>query len=470
MPIRRCSGLSTRNSPPKLHHAWPPRLASDSWSRSTTERPASASSHVATSPARPAPTTTTSASMGRPYAPSTRTRPPSTEAVRWVRSGTTRSASGTSSSSGVVPSTATSARQRAARAARSPATASSTTTQSVGSTPSRRAPSSHGSGHGFPRSTSDAVTSAAGRVSPVAAMRASARSLRAGRDDAGGHAAVGEGRQQVGRAGKQHDALDVAHLDLPDAGERLGPALLRQQLGDDVRRGHPVETGEPHRVDVVLLAPPHPGAHDGGDRVDEGAVEVEQHPAERRPEGLGGRRPGGRGRRRVGGERHGRQPRWCLLGAARVNPVEQLAQAHRVRRGVAELVVVEVAVHPVPGALPLAQPVGPPAQVVVAVGAGVEVLVVRPVPAHVDQVARRPQHAGQLGAAHDDVGRPVTLEDGEHPLVEPRRVPELDRRADRRRQVPRGRRRAGRRHAPSWVAAGAAAARRGRRAAASPAR
>src|SRR6476469_2664482 len=65
MPIRRCSGLSTRKRPPKLQKAWPPRDCSPSWSTSTTRLPRSASSAVATSPARPAPTTTTSASMVR---------------------------------------------------------------------------------------------------------------------------------------------------------------------------------------------------------------------------------------------------------------------------------------------------------------------------------------------------------------------------------------------------------------------
>src|SRR3954453_24194988 len=60
---RRCSGESTRNSPPKDHHACPPREASGSWSTRTTRLPASASSAVATSPASPAPTTTTSVSV-----------------------------------------------------------------------------------------------------------------------------------------------------------------------------------------------------------------------------------------------------------------------------------------------------------------------------------------------------------------------------------------------------------------------
>src|SRR6201999_871389 len=62
MPTRRCSGDPTRNNPPNDQNAWPPRLAAGSWSSSSTRRPASASSAVATRPARPAPTTMTSAS------------------------------------------------------------------------------------------------------------------------------------------------------------------------------------------------------------------------------------------------------------------------------------------------------------------------------------------------------------------------------------------------------------------------
>src|SRR5689334_16342700 len=61
MRSRRCSGLSTRNSPPNDQNAWPPSDASGSWSTSSTRRPASASSAVATRPANPPPTTMTSA-------------------------------------------------------------------------------------------------------------------------------------------------------------------------------------------------------------------------------------------------------------------------------------------------------------------------------------------------------------------------------------------------------------------------
>jgi hypothetical protein len=63
MPIRRCSGLATRNRPPNDQKAWPPRFDSGSWSSSSTRRPARASSAVAASPASPAPTTIASASI-----------------------------------------------------------------------------------------------------------------------------------------------------------------------------------------------------------------------------------------------------------------------------------------------------------------------------------------------------------------------------------------------------------------------
>ena len=61
--IRRCSGLSTNISPPSDQNAWPPKLASGSWSSRITRRPASASSAAATRPASPAPTTMTSPSI-----------------------------------------------------------------------------------------------------------------------------------------------------------------------------------------------------------------------------------------------------------------------------------------------------------------------------------------------------------------------------------------------------------------------
>ncbi len=63
MRMRRCSGLSTRKSPPSDQNAWPPRALAPSCSTTITRLPRAASSSAATSPASPAPTTTASASM-----------------------------------------------------------------------------------------------------------------------------------------------------------------------------------------------------------------------------------------------------------------------------------------------------------------------------------------------------------------------------------------------------------------------
>src|SRR3954447_10945919 len=62
-PSRRCSGELTKNSPPKDQNACPPRSAGPCWSTNATVLPAATSSFAATSPAMPAPTTSTSASM-----------------------------------------------------------------------------------------------------------------------------------------------------------------------------------------------------------------------------------------------------------------------------------------------------------------------------------------------------------------------------------------------------------------------
>src|SRR5690606_34769743 len=55
-PILRCSGESTRNKPPNDHHACPPIETSGSWSSRRIFFFASANSHAATKPAKPAPT------------------------------------------------------------------------------------------------------------------------------------------------------------------------------------------------------------------------------------------------------------------------------------------------------------------------------------------------------------------------------------------------------------------------------
>ena len=219
MPIRRCSGVSTRNSPPKLHQACPPRLASLSWSSSTTDRPGVGElargdeAGEARLPRR---------RHRHPWAdpmPRPAGRDPLDRHLEVAdTSGTTRSATASSSSRGVVPRTATRARHPASRAARSPATESSTTTHSPGSTPSRRAPSSHGSGHGLPRVTSDAVTTTGGCGSRVAAMRASARScVPTSRWPWGRHRR--RAPEQVGGPRQHDDAVDVGDLEVEDAVE-----------------------------------------------------------------------------------------------------------------------------------------------------------------------------------------------------------------------------------------------------------
>ncbi|GAB4007463.1 hypothetical protein GCM10029992_61280 [Glycomyces albus] len=62
MPMRRCSGESTKNSPPNDQCACPPIDCSPSWSTSVTDFPSRTNSEAATSPANPAPTTMTSLS------------------------------------------------------------------------------------------------------------------------------------------------------------------------------------------------------------------------------------------------------------------------------------------------------------------------------------------------------------------------------------------------------------------------
>src|SRR3954468_18846938 len=61
IPERRCSAVSTMNVPPNASRASPPSSCGSQRSSSSTSRPNSSSSSVATSPAMPAPITTTSA-------------------------------------------------------------------------------------------------------------------------------------------------------------------------------------------------------------------------------------------------------------------------------------------------------------------------------------------------------------------------------------------------------------------------
>ena len=65
-----------------------------------------------------------------------------------------------------------------------------------------------------------------------------------------------------------------------------------------------------------------------------------------------------------------------------------------------------------PAVPPLADPVRPPAQVVVRVGAAVQVVVVRAVQPDVDERGGGAQDAGQTGAAHHAVRRAVPFQQG----------------------------------------------------------
>ncbi len=223
--------------------------------------------------------------------------PPSTERrqVRQVRHARGRPAA-SSSSRGVVPSTATRARHPAARAARSPATASSTTTQSAGSTPSRRAPSQPRVGPRLAALDVGCRDDHRGVRQPGGGDAGLGEVARAGGDDGRRHPA----RRRARRAGRRHRAARRCRRRRPPrcrgSARTPRPAGPRgSSVCDDARGRHPVEAQQPHRVDPVLAAPPDPGPLDGGDGVDERAVEVEQHPRERRVERRLARRTSGWG-------------------------------------------------------------------------------------------------------------------------------------------------------------------------------
>jgi hypothetical protein len=76
--------------------------------------------------------------------------------------------------------------------------------------------------------------------------------------------------------------------------------------------------------------------------------------------------------------------------------------------------------------LPFADPVRPPAKVLIRVGPGIEVVVVRPVQAQVDEGCGGFQNARQVRAAHDAVRGTVVGQQGIHVRVVPARVPEFD--------------------------------------------
>src|SRR2546421_13112869 len=90
------------------------------------------------------------------------------------------------------------------------------------------------------------------------------------------------------------------------------------------------------------------------------------------------------------------------------------------------VVVIEVGPDLLPGCVPLAEPVSPPAQGIVRVGAGIEVRLTRAVETHVDERACRAEDAGEVRPAHDAVGRAVLFEYLEGLLTVPAWVAELD--------------------------------------------
>ena len=191
--------------------------------------------------------------------------------------GRSTTASATSSWRGVVVVTASVA-QPAARAAASPPGASSTTRQAPGSTPRRSAASRKGSGCGFPRSTSSAVTTTRGTCSPVAPMRTAASG--AVQDVAMA--------QRSGPSAASASAAPASTV-MPSVSASSSSVIRcsavawrsrRQQRGDDGGGRDAVEALEAARLDLVLLRPLQPAADDDRDGVDEGAVHVEDHRGE----------------------------------------------------------------------------------------------------------------------------------------------------------------------------------------------
>ncbi len=192
-------------------------------------------------------------------------------------------------SAGAVVVATASVEQPAARAASRPPGASSTARQSAGvdSQPGRR----QEEGLGVRLAAGDV----AGRDHDVGRREPGRRNPRRGQGRGAGRGdrapVVGpqaplvprgpEGCQGVERAGQHGDPLHVGDLDRLDPSHRRVHPLGRQQPLGDASRRHPVEAGEPARVDVLLLRPPQPAAHDGGYGVDEGSVHVEQDGRER---------------------------------------------------------------------------------------------------------------------------------------------------------------------------------------------
>ena len=130
---------------------------------------------------------------------------------------------------------------------------------------------------------------------------------------------------------------------------------------------------------------------------------------------------------------------WCIfdntaLGAATANALQPRRASQQPRKpfesigvadGVAFAVVVEVGEDVLAHPLPFPDAVRPPAQVVVGVGAAVEIFGVRPMQAHIDERGRRPQDARQICAAHHAVAGAVLFQQGEDFFPVPGRMAQL---------------------------------------------
>ena len=247
--------------------------------------------------------------MPRPTA----TRPLSTVTIRWPTSGTTRSATASSSSRGVRAEHGDERariRQRARRADPPPRPRRRRTPPGRPRAVAR--PRATGRATACPASTSDAVTTTGGWRSRVARDAGLGEVTRARRDDGRGHGAVGEGAEQArlppgARRCPSTSSTSIARMRSMASSRRSSGSSWAMTLA----AGDAVETPQPQRVHPELLAPPDPRTLDGGDRVDERAVHVEEDAGEGRVErdAAGRRARASRARRTIGTGRHAGQPR-----------------------------------------------------------------------------------------------------------------------------------------------------------------
>lgn len=111
---------------------------------------------------------------------------------------------------------------------------------------------------------------------------------------------------------------------------------------------------------------------------------------------------------------------WCRRAPAALGGS---TPADRVRVAV----VVEVDKHVVDGRAPFPGPVSPPRQVGAGVGTGAQVMMIRAVHPHVDEICAGAQHSRQVRPAHWAVRGAVFFQRREDLLAMPAAVPELHR-------------------------------------------